>query len=142
MPCVKNGSTVTVKYIGTLDNGRIFDSTLESGPLTFTVGSGQVFAALEDAVIGMRSGETRNIILTPDQAFGPRTAENMIKVSRQSLPADREVFVGQKLNIEFRGGVSRIMLVVEVTGESVTLDGNHPLAGQELTFALTVEQIG
>jgi FKBP-type peptidyl-prolyl cis-trans isomerase 2 len=76
------GSSVTVSYIGTLDNGRIFDSTEEGGPLTFTIGNDQVFAALEQNIIGMASGETKNILIPAAEAYGPRLDENIIKVKR------------------------------------------------------------
>ena len=135
------GSTVTVSYIGTLDNGRIFQSTEEDGPLTITVGTGQVFPALEQALLGMRGGEVANIVLEPEQAYGPRRAENIITVSRTVFPAGREISAGQKLNIEFKGGSSRTMLVTAVGENDVTLDGNHPLAGCSLTFALRIDAI-
>ena len=135
------GSTVTVSYIGTLDNGRIFQSTEEDGPLTFTVGAGQIFPALEQALLGMKAGDVANIVLDPEQAYGPRIAENIITVSRTIFPAGREISAGQKLNIEFKGGNSRTMLVTAVGEKDVTLDGNHPLAGCSLTFALRVDAI-
>jgi len=135
------GNSVTISYIGTLDNGRIFHSTEEHGPQTFTIGAGQLFPALEQAIIGMRAGEVKNILLTAEEAYGPRRKENIINVSRETFPAGKEIAVGQKLSIEFKGGVSRIMMVTAVGEGDVTLDGNHPLAGLDLTFALKVEQV-
>jgi peptidylprolyl isomerase len=135
------GSTVTISYIGTLDNGRIFHSTDEHGPQTFTIGSEQLFPALEQAVIGMRTGEVKNIVLTAEQAYGPRLQENIISVSRQAFPAGKEIVAGQKLSIEFKGGTSRVMVVTAVDADSVTLDGNHPLAGLDLTFALRLDKV-
>jgi len=135
------GRTVTVSYIGTLDNGSIFHSTDEQGALTFVIGSDQVFPALEQAIIGMRVTEVKNVVLTADQAYGPRLKENIIQVSRQNFPAGKEISTGQKLSIDFKGGVSRIMVVTGVSDTDVTLDGNHPLAGCDLTFALRVDTI-
>ena len=135
------GSTVTVSYIGTLDNGRIFHSTEEQGPQTFAIGAGQVFPALEQAIIGMQAGEVKNIVLTADEAYGPRLQENIISVSRRSFPAGKEIVAGQKLSIEFTGGACRVMVVTAVNENNVTLDGNHPLAGLELTFALKLERV-
>jgi len=137
----ETGSTVTIRYIGTLDNGRIFHSTDEHGPQTFTIGSGQVFPALERAIIGMRAGEVKNIVLTADEAYGPRLQENIICVSRRTFPADKEIAPGQKLSIEFKGGTSRVMVVTAVSDSDVTLDGNHPLAGLDLTFALSLDKV-
>ncbi|OGU17976.1 MAG: peptidylprolyl isomerase [Geobacteraceae bacterium GWC2_53_11] len=135
------GSTVTISYIGTLDNGRIFHSTETQGPLTVAIGSGQLFPALEQAIIGMRAGEVKNIELTAAEAYGSRLQENIIRVARNTFPAGKEIMVGQKLSIEFKGGTSRVMVVTAVDGAEVTLDGNHPLAGLDLTFALKVEQV-
>lgn len=141
MEQAKIGSSVTISYIGTLDNGRIFHSTEEHGPVTFAIGAEQLFPALEQALIGMRSGETRNIVLTAAEAYGPRHTANIIKVARQTFPAGKEISVGQKLSIEFKGGAARVMVVTAVDEDDVTLDGNHPLAGLDLTFALKVEQV-
>jgi len=135
------GSTVTVQYVGTLDNGRIFDSTTDEEPLTFTIGASQVFSALEQAVVGMAAGEVRNIVVAAADAFGPRLQENIIMIERSRLPAEKEIRVGQKLGIQFAGGQERVMLVTEVDESQVTLDGNHPLAGLDLTFALRLDAI-
>jgi FKBP-type peptidyl-prolyl cis-trans isomerase 2 len=137
----ENGSTVTISYIGTLDNGRIFHSTEEHGPQTFTIGTGQLFPALEQAIIGMRAGEVKNIVLTAAEAYGPRLQENILRVARNIFPAEKEIVVGQKLSIEFKGGAARVMVVTTVNETDVTLDGNHPLAGLDLTFALKLDRI-
>jgi FKBP-type peptidyl-prolyl cis-trans isomerase 2 len=141
MPQVRLGSSVTISYIGTLDNGKIFHSTDDHGPLTFTVGSDQIFPALEQAIIGMRAAEVKNILLAAAEAYGPRHRENIIQVSRDAFPAGKEISVGQKLSIDFTGGTSRKMLVTVVGDSEVTLDGNHPLAGCDLTFALRVDKV-
>jgi FKBP-type peptidyl-prolyl cis-trans isomerase 2 len=135
------GRTVSISYIGTLDNGRIFYSTEVQGPQTVTIGSGQLFPALEQAIIGMRAGDVKNIELSAEEAYGPRLQENIIQVARSTFPAGKEITVGQKLSIEFKGGTSRVMVVTAVNDSDVTLDGNHPLAGLDLTFALKVEQV-
>lgn len=135
------GSTVTISYIGTLDNGRIFDSTEEQGPLTIILGSNQVFAALEAAIIGMAVGETRNITITADEAYGPRLEGNLLKVSRDLFPRECELRAGKRLQVQFKGGIERVMQVFEVSDQEITLDGNHPLAGCDLTFALRLDRI-
>lgn len=135
------GRTVRVHYIGTLDNGRIFDSTEGGEPYVFTIGSGQVFRALEEAVIGMAAGEVKNIVISAADAFGERREENMLTLGRSRFPHDRELSVGQKLSIEFGGGQERVMMVSGLGEDVVTLDGNHPLAGHDLTFALKLKGI-
>ena len=137
-----HGDTVTVHYIGTLDSGRIFQRTDEGEPLVFTIGDGQVFPALEREIVGMGEGETRNIVLAAEDAYGPRRQENILTVARSMFPADREIPVGAVLRVEFGGDAERVMRVVAVTETEVTLDGNHALAGQDLTFALRLEKVG
>ncbi|AJE02278.1 FKBP-type peptidyl-prolyl cis-trans isomerase [Geobacter pickeringii] len=133
------GDTVAIHYIGTLDDGRIFDSTVDRGePLVFTIGAGQLFAALEREIVGMAVGGAKNVVIPAAQAYGPRRKENVLRVDRGSFPAG-DLVVGRKVRIEFAGGVERVMLVTEVTEATVTLDGNHPLAGLDLTFALKLD---
>jgi FKBP-type peptidyl-prolyl cis-trans isomerase 2 len=141
MTRAQQGSTVSVHYIGTLDNGRIFHSTADEEPLIFTIGQNQVFPALERAVLGMAVGQTVNIVIPADEAYGPRLKENVIRVERSHFPAEKEIRVGQKLSIGFTGGRERVMQIVGVTETEVTLDGNHPLAGLDLTFALRLDGI-
>lgn len=138
---VRTGSTVTISYVGTLDSGRIFYSTDEHGPLTATLGNDQLFPALEQALIGMRAGEVKNVVLSAAEAYGPHLKENIISAARHIFPADKKITVGQKLSIEFSEGRSRVMVVTDVTETAVTLDGNHPLAGLDLTFALRVDKV-
>jgi peptidylprolyl isomerase len=141
MAQVQIGSKVTISYIGTLDDGTIFYSTKEHEPMSVTIGDDQIFPALERAIIGMKEGETRNIVLSAEEGYGPRRKENIIKLARSSFPAEKEVTIGQKLSIGFSGGESRIMRVIAVEETEVTLDGNHALAGFELTFALRVDRV-
>jgi len=141
MKTAQHGSRVAVQYVGTLDNGRIFHSTEEGEPLEFTIGAGQVFPALEAGVVGMVQGEVRNIVLCANEAYGPRREENVIRVDRTAFPADKEIIVGQKLGIDFKGGRSVVMLVLEAGETTVTLDANHPLAGLDLTFALRLDRV-
>jgi peptidylprolyl isomerase len=137
----ETGSTVTIRYIGTLDNGRIFHSTDGHSPMTVTIGADQIFPAFERALIDMRAGETKNVVLSAEEAYGPRLRENVLQIARNAFPAGKEITVGQKLSIEFTGGASRVMVVTAATDSDVTLDGNHPLAGLELTFAVTVDLV-
>jgi len=137
----KPGDMVTVHYIGTLDNGRIFDQRDMDQPLTFTVGAGEVFTRLENEIVGMAVGEVKNICLLAEDAYGLRLDANLLKVSRDLFPADKELRIGQKLNVELVGKMQRMMRVRTVEEETVTLDGNHDLAGCDLTFALKLVTI-
>ena len=136
----KNGDRVTVSYIGTLDNGRIFDSTEET-PLTITLGQDEVFPALEAGIVGMKVGEVKNIFIHTSDAYGPRRSENILKVKRELFPADKELKIGQKLQLEFGAAGEQLMVVIDHNETEVALDGNHPLAGLDLTFALRLDAI-
>jgi len=142
MKRAKTGDTVTVHYIGTLDNGRIFDQADAENPRTFTLGAGEIFPALEMEICGMAAGEVKNIHLPAEKAFGPRRKENIIAVKRELFPAGREIRVGEKLKVAFAAGGQRVMRILEADEEKVVLDGNHALAGCDLTFALKVVEAG
>lgn len=136
----QNGDRVTVSYIGTLENGRIFDST-EEDPLTITLGKDEIFPALENEIIGMGVGEVKNIFMHSRDAYGPRRSENLIKVKRSLFPPEKELNVGQKLSLEFGEAGEKVMVVIDHNETEVVLDGNHPLAGLDLTFALRLDAI-
>lgn len=141
MTVAQTGDRVTIHYIGTLDNGHIFDTADEDSPLSFTIGQGEVFPALEEAVTGMKVGEANNIEIPAEKAFGPHRKENMVRVPRSQFPADRDLRVGEKISLAFADGEERIMRVIKDENDEVTLDGNHPLAGLDLTFALQLVSI-
>jgi FKBP-type peptidyl-prolyl cis-trans isomerase 2 len=141
MRIAKTGDRVTIHYIGTLDNGRIFDSADDDNPLSFTIGQGEVFPALEEAVSGMKIGMAKNVEISAMQAFGPHRKENMVRLPRQQFPEDRILRIGEKIALAFADGEERIMRVVKEESDEVTLDGNHPLAGLDLTFAMQLVAI-
>jgi len=141
MSVAQMGDRVTIHFIGTLDNGRIFDSADGDNPLSFTIGQGEIFPALEEAVIGMAIGAANNIEIPAERAFGPHKKENMISVPRSSFPPERQLRVGEKISLSFRDGEERVMRIVKDEAGEVTLDGNHPLAGLDLTIALQLVSI-
>ncbi len=141
MQRAQKGDRVTVHYIGTLDNGHIFDQRDGDEPLSFVIGSGEIFPDMETGIIGMKVGEVKNIHLAAEQAYGLRLDENLLKVSRKLFPADRELRIGRKLNIELAGNEQRMMRIRHVDEQEVLLDGNHDLAGCDLTFALELMEI-
>jgi len=141
MQTANSGDRVTIRYIGTLDNGHIFDSADQDNPLRFTLGAGEVFPALEKAIIGMKAGSAANVEIPAAEAYGPRRDENLLRVPRSSFPAERQLQAGEKLSLTFADGEERVMRLIKVGDEEVTLDGNHPLAGLDLTFALQLDKI-
>jgi FKBP-type peptidyl-prolyl cis-trans isomerase 2 len=141
MKIVEPGDRVTIHYIGTLDNGYVFDSAEQDNPLSFTIGQGEVFPALERAVTGMRVGTAANIEIKAAEAYGPRREENLLRLPRTQFPPQRELRQGEKISLAFADGEERIMRIMQVEADEVVLDGNHPLAGLDLTFAVQLERI-
>ena len=136
----RKGDKVTISYIGTLDNGRIFDNTEES-PLTITLGCDEGFPVLEAGIVGMKAGEVKNIFLHTRDAYGPRRPENILKLKKEMFPPEKEIRVGQKLELEFGDAGRQVMTIIDHNETEVVLDGNHPLAGLDLTFALRLDAI-
>ena len=141
MTVAQKGDRVTIHFIGTLDNGRIFDSADADNPLSFVLGRGDVFPALEDAIVGMKVGMANNVEIPAEKAFGPHRQENMLCVPRSQFPAERQLRIGEKLSLAFADGEERVMRIVKEDQSEVTLDANHPLAGLDLTFALQLVAI-
>jgi peptidylprolyl isomerase len=132
----KTGDTVRVHYTGRLDDGSVFDSSREREPLSFQLGSGQVISGFDDAITGMLQGETKTVRIPADDAYGQRRPELMLEVERSAFPDTIEPEVGQRLQMSQGPGQATVVTVAEVAEERVTLDANHPLAGEDLTFDL------
>ena len=142
MQQAKTGDLVTVYYIGTLDNGRIFDQRDEEHPLSLTLGAEEVFPALERAIIGMAVGEVKNIHLSAEQAYGRRLDENLLRVSRELFPAEKDSrSIRNWYWTEFPTIRTEDHADRRVDDQEVLLDGNHDLAGCDLTFALQLVAI-
>ncbi|MEJ2521177.1 MAG: FKBP-type peptidyl-prolyl cis-trans isomerase [Desulfuromonadales bacterium] len=137
----RKSDCVTVHYIGTLDNGRIFDQRDHQDPLSFVLGAGTVFPRLESAIIDMAVGDVKNIHLPAEEAYGLRRDENLITVPMDLFPAGRKLRIGQRLRIELAGETEKLMRVRNIGTTEVLLDGNHDLAGCDLTFALQLVAI-
>lgn len=141
MAQAKTGDTVKVHYTGTLNSGRVFDSSKSREPLQFTLGSGMVIPGFDQAVTGLSPGDSVTRTIPADQAYGPYQKEMVAEIERQNIPADFELAVGQRLEMQVPDGESMAVTITDMRGEMVTLDGNHPLAGQDLTFELELVEI-
>lgn len=137
----KSGDTVKIHYTGTLSDGTQFDSSQGRDPLEFTLGAGSVIAGFDDAVTGMSAGEAKTVNIPADQAYGPRHDQLMDKVPRGAIPDDIALELGMVLHAQGPDGQELSFTVVEFDDQNVTVDGNHPLAGQDLTFALELMEI-
>lgn len=137
----KLGDTVRVHYTGKLEDGTVFDSSLDRDPVEFTLGAGQVIPGFEQAVVGMSPGESKTVEVPADQAYGPYREELVQEIDRELVPEDLKLEVGQQLALRLSPGRSIRVTVTKLTESKVTLDANHPLAGKDLTFDLQLVEI-
>lgn len=142
MSTAKQGDTVQIHYTGKLEDGTVFDSSEGREPLSITLGEGQVISGFEQAALGMEVGETKQARLDIEEAYGERNDELVLEVPREQIPDELEVDVGTPLQLQQPDGNAVPVTVAALDEETVTLDANHPLAGQPLTFELTLVGIG
>jgi peptidylprolyl isomerase len=138
---VKDGKTVKVHYTGTLGDGTVFDTSVEREPLEFTMGEGKVIPGFEEAVKGMKVGQSKTVTIQANDAYGPHRDDLIIGIERTQLPANLNPEVGQRLQMQQANGRQSIVTVTDVSEETITLDTNHPLAGEDLTFELKLVEI-
>jgi len=139
---VKKGDKVKIEYTGTLNDGTVFDSSdKHDAPLEFEVGAGQVIPGFENAVIGMKKGEEKDFRIPPAEAYGERKEEMMKKVPRSQIPEGDKIKAGSVLIAQAPNGAQIPLRVVKADEKEVTLDFNHPLAGQALNFKIKVVNV-
>jgi peptidylprolyl isomerase len=141
MSQAKSGDTVKIHYTGTLDDGTQFDSSSGREPLQFTLGSGQVIPGFEKAVEGMAVGDSKTVNIPPEQAYGPRHDQMIQEVPKTALPDDLEPVEGMALQAQGQDGKVVNLTVTAVQDDSITVDGNHPLAGKALNFDIELVDI-
>jgi peptidylprolyl isomerase len=137
---IEAGKTVKVHYKGTLNDGTIFDSSEGRDPIEFEIGTGTVIPGFETAVGEMGVDETKSVTIPSAEAYGEINQDMVGLVPRSSLPDDIEPEVGMVLSMQSPDGEMPVR-IVEMDDENLTLDANHPLAGQDLTFELTLVEI-
>ena len=137
----KQGDTVRVHYKGKLDDGNEFDSSAGREPLEFRIGTGQVIAGFERTVDGMQPGETRTARLNPGDAYGTHRADLVVELPKEQFPEGITPEPGQQLELQQEDGQRIPVTITDAEGETVTLDANHPLAGEALTFEIELVEI-
>jgi peptidylprolyl isomerase len=138
----KTGDTVNIYYTGTLDDGTIFDSNVNGSPLTFTVGKGMVIPGFEEAVIGMAVNNEKTVRIPPEKAYGLYNASFVHVINRTAFPSNLTPVVGQYYSVRSTiDGSESSVKVINVTASTITLDSNHALAGQNLTFSIRLAAI-
>lgn len=142
MTQIQNGDKVSVHYIGKLADGSIFDSTVGEDPFVFTLGEDDLIDGFVNAIQKMSVGEKKTVTLGVEEAYGEWQEDMVIEVPRSEMPADLELAVGDELEVEDEEEEPMLVMVSEMTDDTVTLDGNPPLAGEALTFELELVAIG
>ena len=141
MSKAKTGDTVQVHYTGKLDDGTKFDSSAGQDPLEFSIGAGNVIPGFESAVERMAVGESKSIKIDAHDAYGPRHDQLVQEVPREQLPDDMQPEVGMQLQAQGEDGQMMRFVISGVSDETITVDGNHPLAGQSLNFDIELVAI-
>ena len=141
MSAAKSGDTVRIHYTGKLEDGTQFDSSEGRDPLEFALGGGQVIPGFDNAVEGMAVGDKKSVTIQPEEAYGPRHDQLIQDVPRNQLPDDMTPAVGMELQAQNETGEVMRFAVTAVDDESITVDGNHPLAGKSLAFDIELVEI-
>ncbi len=138
----ENGNTVKVHYQGTFNDGEQFDSSFDRGePISFTLGTGQMIPGFENGVMGMQVGETKEINLAPDQAYGESNPEAIQEINKEVFPGDFEFRVGGVISGHSQTGQPLMGTILSEQKDTVTLDFNHPMAGKSLNFKIELVEI-
>ena len=142
MSQVKKGSRVKIFYTGRLKDGKVFETNVGGAPLEFSVGKGKVIKGFENGVIGMKAGETKTVTIKPADGYGPKDPSLVWTLAAAELPAGTVLEMDREVVFTRSGGVEVEGRIVKMEGDQVTIDGNHPLAGRNLTFEIKVVGIG
>lgn len=138
---VEKGNKVKVHYTGTYDDGEVFDSSRDAQPLEFEVGAGKVVPGFDKAVVGMAVGESKQVRLLEEDAYGPYNPEMMFVTDHSQFEEGLLPEVGQQFQTQLEDGTPLALTVKKVSEEEIVMDANHPMAGKVLNFALEVVEI-
>jgi FKBP-type peptidyl-prolyl cis-trans isomerase 2 len=141
MEIADDGSQVKIKCTGAVDKQEFF-RTADEEPLEFKIGNHEVLAGLEKAVIGMKVGQKKSIIVLPEDGFGERQTDLIEKANKNQFPDTISLEVGKRLQLKLDDGRVQTITITKIDGDTVTLDANHPLAGRSLHFDIEVVDIG
>ena len=133
--------TITINYTITLEDGTVYYTTIGQEPLQETLGQGKFIPGFEEAVLGMRVGESKTVTIPPEKAYGQYRPDLVGTVDRSWLPEDVEPVIGKQYRTQLENGTQTTVVLREITDTSLTLDANHPLVGQNLTFDIHVVEI-
>ncbi len=140
MSIVEENKVVTFEYTLKNDAGEVLDSSETHDPLSYIHGSGQIIPGLEAEIAGKELGAKFNATIAPENAYGIRHEELIKKIEKEHLSHLENLEVGAQLQAQDANGM-QILTVVEIGEKDVTLDGNHPLAGETLHFDVEITEI-
>lgn len=141
MTKAKENDRVRVHYKGTMENDQVFDDSRSREPIEFVIGDGLLLQGFESAIVGMEKGDTKTIQIPAKEGYGPLREELVFNVQRSQFPQDLELELGMALELPLEEERTLHVTVVDISEENVSLDANHPLAGQNLTFELELIEI-
>lgn len=141
MQSAKEGDTVIISYIGTLEDGTVFDSTEDRNPLEFTLGEGELIPGLEQGILGMTPGESKTIVVPVELGYGPHLKERVCELDKERIPQGFQPEVGQQVQLYRADGLPLMGTVIGESEKSYTMDYNHPLAGKTLIFETRLLEI-
>jgi len=142
MTAVATGSKIKVHYTGTFDDGEVFDSSRQAEqPFEFEVGAGQVIPGFDNAVVGIKAGDTKQVRLSEEEAYGPYNQEMIFDADPNQFEDGLSPEVGQQFQTQMQDGTPLLLTVKAVSNDKITLDANHPMAGKALNFDLEVVEV-
>lgn len=141
MAKVEADSAVKIHFTVKAGDGTTIDSSVDRSPMELTLGKGDFFPTVEEAMVGASAGESRDVTLTPEQAFGPHHAELVMEVDKESLPDDITPEIGMQLGADTPDGKTVTLTVTSIEDAKVTLDANHPMAGQTLHVDVEIVEV-
>jgi FKBP-type peptidyl-prolyl cis-trans isomerase 2 len=141
MPNAKKGDTVLISYTVRTADGRVVGQTEDDSPISLTLGNAEIFPEVEAALDGLEVGTESTAIVASDNAFGPRREEMVIDIPRAELPPGQTPEPGMTLGAQQQDGSTVQLTITQVSDDTITADGNHPLAGEDLHFGLKLVEI-
>lgn len=138
---INDDHVVTIHYTLTNNSGEILDSSEGADPLTYLHGAGNIIPGLEDALLGKAKGDAFTVSIQPEDAYGIHHPQLIQVLPRQAFGGVSTLEVGMEFTAQGAGGEMRRVGITAINGDEITIDGNHPLAGQVLNFAVKVEEV-
>jgi peptidylprolyl isomerase len=137
----KEGDTVKIHYTGKLENGEVFDSSRDREPMQFKMGGGEVIPGFEKGIAGMEVGESKDITIPPEEAYGAKNEQLIFEIERNKLPDQITPEVGMPLQMTQENGQPVNVIITALTDDTITINANHPLADEILHFNVELVEI-